>query len=802
MGKRIKDLSQVATEADLISGNYIPIDGSAGTKKLPGTCIAKASDLSAEVARVNNIIASIAPEYDSAIGAVSGKLYMHEGSLFCCKEDVIGAWNASKFYSVDVEDVISDFFVQAKDENSGETSSTITSGSAIYLNVPVEVKHGDKFLVRVVGDVVTNALNLRLQKFWQTGDQRIQALGTIYINHDWMEVTASYDADKISIDRGSASESGNITLQVISKNLLYRYIFNDTIDVILNGKVDGVSVDLSGATTGYYYNNIGSLVSNAGSSYKEVTLTSDNAGKRLVVKVGVNEPASARCYVLLDDQYNIKESINSQRLIESYNRKYSFGVLPQNGWKLRCSWYTTSGLPAITSVTSETLSLKESIEKTTLYVSSTGNDTNEGSELFPKKTVNGAIIAGASCVILKAGVYDDININTNVSIHDNITIKGERGGNVIFKNAQSLLKADGSEQLETGLSNVYKIPLNAAPYSSPSDWLFFDGCDDASTAINVDDAHPLERGLYYRCDCTKSVRVSSNNISDALAEIESAEEYKWYYDSVGKVLYFNRPGSTATYPLYKSIGSGYFICRDNQSLVLSNIEFRYASVNLINLNIAKVLNCAAKYVYGAGAFRYDGCVSVLFDHCEAACAFSGQTGGDGFNGHNQNDSAPASTSAKTSQVTLRECWSHDNNDDGYSDHEYAESTVDGGLYEYNGKGGVTPSYGSHCVAKNVTSRYNLHGFYYPGPVQEGNGGQMMCYGCVSIGHKSKGGDGYIISGLGDHAILINCKSIDDRYAFNCGTGCFMDVVDCGYANATSAVNGSGTITKTKTTTLE
>ena len=41
--KRIKDLTNTATEADLTSVNYIPLDGSAGTKKLAGDAIAKRS---------------------------------------------------------------------------------------------------------------------------------------------------------------------------------------------------------------------------------------------------------------------------------------------------------------------------------------------------------------------------------------------------------------------------------------------------------------------------------------------------------------------------------------------------------------------------------------------------------------------------------------------------------------------------------------------------------------------------------------------------------------------------------------
>ena len=42
--KRIKDLPNIATEADLTSSNYIPLDGSAGTKKVPGNLLAKKSE--------------------------------------------------------------------------------------------------------------------------------------------------------------------------------------------------------------------------------------------------------------------------------------------------------------------------------------------------------------------------------------------------------------------------------------------------------------------------------------------------------------------------------------------------------------------------------------------------------------------------------------------------------------------------------------------------------------------------------------------------------------------------------------
>ena len=47
--KRIKDLTNTATEADLVSGNYLALDGSAGTKKIAGNAIAKKSEGTSEI---------------------------------------------------------------------------------------------------------------------------------------------------------------------------------------------------------------------------------------------------------------------------------------------------------------------------------------------------------------------------------------------------------------------------------------------------------------------------------------------------------------------------------------------------------------------------------------------------------------------------------------------------------------------------------------------------------------------------------------------------------------------------------
>lgn len=62
--KRIKDLTNTAAEADLVAGNYLALDGGAGTKKLPGNCIAPKSVQDKILTEVNSIAGSL-PTYKS-----------------------------------------------------------------------------------------------------------------------------------------------------------------------------------------------------------------------------------------------------------------------------------------------------------------------------------------------------------------------------------------------------------------------------------------------------------------------------------------------------------------------------------------------------------------------------------------------------------------------------------------------------------------------------------------------------------------------------------------------------------------
>lgn len=554
--------------------------------------------------------------------------------------------------------------------------------------------------------------------------------------------------------------------------------------------------------TGYYYGPDGSLVANENSIYiPEITIDSDYYGQYLKIEVAHNTAYNnGRYYLLVDSDGNIKDYVTNGQIAQLYNYKYTFNKPVAQGDKLLCSWDNRTSDPRIwfseitVSLIQRFAELQEKMAKT-IYISTTGSDMNIGTISKPMKTINAALDAGANEIIINEGEYSQ-NIDFKKCKTSRLLIKGATKKRIIFRQPGTCISDDGSETLVSGYSNVYKIE-NAPNPSYNLDgalWLFFDGLDDVTTQITADEIHPCQRGMFYRCECTKSEGIrafmkGTMSLSDALDEIESATTYKWIYDTNTSTLYFNRAADTATYPLYRASGR-FFTPKVDLSLEMSNIEFRYAECNLYYLNMAKIVNCASNYSY-AGTWVYDYSIGIEFVNCESCRAFA--INGDGFNGHATDMST--FTRAKRCQVRIVDCWSHDNYDDGYSDHEYAETVIEGGLYEYNGKAGITPSYGSHCTCKNVYSRHNYAGFYYCGNVNDaGNNGQLICYDCVSE-QNDRGGikSGFAISN-NNQAFFVNCMAINENNGFNISDTCRAKLINCKSLGCTTPLNKSANAT--------
>lgn len=438
----------------------------------------------------------------------------------------------------------------------------------------------------------------------------------------------------------------------------------------------------------------------------------------------------------------------------------------------------------------------DSADNGIFYVSPTGSDANIGSLESPLATVDAALMLGGANICMLPGVYTQ-RIDLSKAYHGNISIHSyTQDGRVIFKDPNCVVST--TETLVDGYDNLYKVTTNIS-FDENNVWLFQDGIADETTLISDEERHPLQRGYAYRCEDTKIERCKTNVLNEALEEITSSDVYKWFYDASTSSLYFSRPSViTETNPLCCSLHNSLFKNADRRiSLHMSGVETKYMMFNITRTTGSVIKDCKASNAFGAGAFVYDQALSAEFIRCEASRCFSGNNG-DGFNAHSK---TTGDIYSKQTTVSLIDCWSHDNSDDGYSDHERSEITIMGGLFEYNGKAGITPSYGSHCTCYNVYSRNNYSGFYYGGAATEAEGGQygqMYCVNCIAENNNRGGARaGFKVDGAHNKMELVGCKSIGNNYGFIVGNEQNIGkLIDCSAINNAVVKSGNFEIIKT------
>ena len=113
----VKNLAQTASESDLVSSNYIPVDTPEGPKKLPGDAIAPKSVL-------DNVVQSLAPVFDPTRTENNPykihELVMYAGILKECVVPHYGAWDSNHFINRSVNENFAN--VKLAEENIGDFS--------------------------------------------------------------------------------------------------------------------------------------------------------------------------------------------------------------------------------------------------------------------------------------------------------------------------------------------------------------------------------------------------------------------------------------------------------------------------------------------------------------------------------------------------------------------------------------------------------------------------------------------------------------------------------------------------------
>lgn len=415
-----------------------------------------------------------------------------------------------------------------------------------------------------------------------------------------------------------------------------------------------------------------------------------------------------------------------------------------------------------------------------------GNDTNPG-------TTESAALATFAAAFSKTGVdttiiligdtTERLNIKTK-SNQRSVRLIGKRG---LVNRIICGTKID-SGTLVAGTTNVYQTPLSS--FSATDNFqLFQHEVFDESTLIPDNERHPLQRGKTYRCDSTKITCVTS------LDAVKTSEGYTFFYDTDAKMLYVKiKEGTTlATNPVYIPGGSGISGNDGSVAFEMVNIECWYGSISLRFCHGGRAIDCAAKYAFGGGAWSWEAAIGVELIRCEAARAFSGSSTGDGFNAHSTT-AGPAL--AKHTVATMIDCWSHDNNDDGYSDHERCETTIIGGLFEYNVKAGLTPAFGCHDTIYNAYCRKQVNnGIALVGSAtaeEGGRGSQIFVIGCICENNTNN----YYVSGDKsgkdeNFGKFVNCISLNgSKYGYLCGANARIELNNCTDSGSPTAKSGN------------
>lgn len=396
------------------------------------------------------------------------------------------------------------------------------------------------------------------------------------------------------------------------------------------------------------------------------------------------------------------------------------------------------------------------------FVAPDGDDDNDGTDnTHAFATINAAIKSGGHTIMLADGIYKQ-NIDLSLAVDEVRIMTQSRYAKPVLYAPNCLIT-----ELETAVADTTKVYSCSCTksFDDKNIWIFQDGVPDAATEITAADRHPLQRGRQYRCPDTKIVRCSASTTEAAIAEIEAASGYKWFIDTTEHVLYFSRPQTvSANAPICASFGSSLFSnYKRGLKVEMIGIGVKYQKINLTGFGSPILTDCFVGNVRSEAGIQYDGSAGAKLYRCEAFRVFFTANSGDGINAHSGTSGDAFAKQTGSFQI---DCWSHDNCDDGYSDHERCETTIIGGLYENNGAG-VTPAQGSHCTCYNTLSRYNGEAdFFYtgnPSSAEGGVGGQIACYGCVSKGSGS--GRGFRLNGSAVQGLFVNCVCINRATGF-------------------------------------
>lgn len=423
-----------------------------------------------------------------------------------------------------------------------------------------------------------------------------------------------------------------------------------------------------------------------------------------------------------------------------------------------------------------------------VYVAVDGDDQNTGIEASPFATLSAALQSGARRVVVEAGVYDATALNfTGADL--------VAGGAEIVAKGDGLALSRGGQEVTgfvatVGRTNVYQASLSTAPArwdaSTPKGFLFVKSAPFGLIASG--ERHPLHRGRSHQMPHTPL------RPAESLDALEAATYPAWFYSS--GIVYVLPPSGVD--PLAMTVvspqGDAISGLSKRHRLAISGLGWEFMGLDLRRIG---AYDLEGLWLLGAptNALTLIECSGVDRYTTILGC------GNDGVNVHNTTGGATDLTgysevSSFTRSVEPYCAWAFD---EARSLHERCVGSVEGGLFEDCGSGGVAAASGAEEVLRGLIVRrggWDNDGFQGAiattnTVIDDGTGTSLTAYGCIVEGASA----GFDTRFANDFMSLHDCRT------YNCTVAALRAVagsqfiarnhLDIGSA-ATKA--GDGTIT--------
>lgn len=403
---------------------------------------------------------------------------------------------------------------------------------------------------------------------------------------------------------------------------------------------------------------------------------------------------------------NLQTQINTITTWTGNSSSIYYSINNPNGYVTSATAVMTTGNQTIvgnktfsSNVSITGLSATGFVQRPFVYVGISGNDSNPGTSASPFATVQKALdyLNGEGKIIVLDGDYTGMSVN--LANARRVEITAQQSARVRFFNGTRIT----GFTLYTGNAYRAAAALGPNPTAGTTDQVWIFERDTPAFPISEIERLPLQKDKNYRLE--HAIIYSGNPYT--LNSITGVTNTGRYFYS-GGFLYINpATGGSAVGKEYwlPETGNNSSFCSSgtyNTDISLYGIE-SYFSTDGFNLKGVYSFNIERCVGYG----NYNG--GMIVDSAqkgvESFCEFAA-------NGNDGVDATSTSSLFKKYpgiSYTVNECWSHDNGDEGHSIHQNMHITYNGGLFENNINGGITPALGAKANMYNVYTRKNNYG---------------------------------------------------------------------------------------------